>query len=87
MGRDFRHRNYKSPADPVRAIMENDRRLITQSRSNILVLSLLAGFSITFGAELAKVVTHDAAALLGGVVFVVSAYWYIHIKKDGRSAL
>jgi formate/nitrite transporter len=49
----------------VKAIVENGRRVITQSRSRTLVLSLLAGFYIAFGAELAVMVSHDAKAFVG----------------------
>lgn len=68
---------FLTPTETIRAIVENGRRVITQSRPRTLVLSLLAGFYIAFGAQLATVVTHDAAAhvgngisrLLGGSVF------------------
>ena len=70
-------KRFLTPAETVKTIVENGRRVITQSRSRTLVLSLLAGFYIAFGAELATVVTQDAAAhtgrgiaaLLGGSVF------------------
>ena len=70
-------KRFLTPAETVKTVVENGRRVITQSRSRTLVLSLLAGFYIAFGAELATVVTQDAAiytgrgiaALLGGSVF------------------
>ena len=70
-------KRFLTPAETVKNVVENGRRVITQSRSRTLVLSLLAGFYIAFGAELATVVTQDAAtytgrgiaALLGGSVF------------------
>src|SRR5512144_2742441 len=70
-------KRFLTPAETVKRVVENGRRVITQSRSRTLVLSLLAGFYIAFGAELATVVTQDAAtyvgkgitALLGGSVF------------------
>lgn len=70
-------KGFLTPAETVRAITENGRRVLTQSRSRTIVLSLLAGFYISFGAELATVVTQDAAVftgqgvsrLLGGSVF------------------
>ena len=70
-------KRYLTPAETVRMIVDNGKRVLTQSRLRTLVLSLLAGFYIGFGAELATVVTQDAAAftgkgmaaLLGGSVF------------------
>ncbi|WP_432821457.1 formate/nitrite transporter family protein [Trichloromonas sp.] len=70
-------KNFLTPAETVRAIMENGKRVATQPLARTVVLSLLAGFYIAFGAELATVVTADAAAhvgqgisrLLGGSVF------------------
>jgi len=70
-------KRYLTPAETVRAIVENGKRVLTQSRLRTLVLSLLAGFYIAFGAELATVLTQDAsdfvgrgiAALLSGSVF------------------
>jgi formate transporter len=68
---------YLNPAETVRAVVENGRRVVFQSRMRTLVLSLLAGFYIACGSQLATVVTQDAAvhvgrgitALLGGSVF------------------
>lgn len=70
-------RRYLPPAETVRAIVDNGRRVLTQSRSRTFTLSLLAGLYIGCGAQLATVVTHDtaqfvgkgAAAFLGGSVF------------------
>lgn len=70
-------KNFLTPAETIQAIVENGRRVVTQSRPRTLLLSLLAGFYIAFGAELATVVTQDAAShvgvgitrLLGGSVF------------------
>jgi formate transporter len=58
-------KRYLTPSETVRVIVENGRRVITQSRSVTLVLSLLAGFYIAFGSELATVVTQDAASFVG----------------------
>lgn len=68
---------FLTPAETTRAITDNGRRVLTQPLSRTVVLSLLAGFYIAFGAALATVVTQDAAAhlgsgvsrLLGGSVF------------------
>lgn len=70
-------KRFLTPAETVRTIVDNGKRVLTQSRLRTLVLSLLAGFYIAFGAQLATVLTQDAAhfvgkgiaALLGGSVF------------------
>jgi len=70
-------KRFLSPPETVAAIVANGRRVLTQSTGKTVVLSLLAGFYIAFGAQLATVVTQDAAAhvgvgisrLLGGSVF------------------
>ncbi len=58
-------KRFLTPAETVRTIVENGKRVTTQSLARTVVLSLLAGFYIAFGAELATVVTQDAAAHLG----------------------
>lgn len=68
---------FLTPAETVQAIVEAGKRVSTQPLSRTVVLSLLAGFYIAFGSQLATVVTQDAAAfvgigisrLLGGSVF------------------
>lgn len=68
---------FLTPAETVQAIVESGKRVTTQPLSRTIVLSLLAGFYIAFGSQLATVVTQDAAAfvgtgisrLLGGSVF------------------
>jgi formate/nitrite transporter len=68
---------FLTPAETVQAIVEAGKRVTTQPLSRTIVLSLLAGFYIAFGSQLATVVTQDAAAfvgdglsrLLGGSVF------------------
>jgi formate/nitrite transporter len=70
-------KRFLSPAETTQLITENGRRVLTQPLSRTVILSLLAGFYIAFGAELATVVTQDAAVhlgngvsrLLGGSVF------------------
>jgi len=70
-------KRFLPPAETAAAIVAAGERVLTQPLSRTLVLSLLAGFYIAFGAELATVVTSDAAAhlglgisrLLGGSVF------------------
>ncbi|MHB8708318.1 MAG: formate/nitrite transporter family protein [Desulfuromonadales bacterium] len=70
-------KRFLTPAETTGAIVAAGERVLTQPLSRTLILSLLAGFYIAFGAELATVVTSDAAAhlglgvsrLLGGSVF------------------
>jgi len=70
-------KRFLTPAETARAIVEGGKRVTTQPPSRTLMLSLLAGFYIAFGAQLATVVTQDAAVfvgvgisrLLGGSVF------------------
>lgn len=56
---------FLTPAETVQAIVMGGRRVLTQSRFRTAVLSLLAGFYISFGAQLATVVTQDAATMVG----------------------
>jgi len=71
------NKNFLTPAETVQAIVESGKRVATQPLSRTIVLSLLAGFYIAFGAQLATVVMQDAASfvgtgiarLLGGSVF------------------
>lgn len=58
-------RLYLTPAETVKAIVDSGRRVLSQSAMRTMVLSLLAGFYIAFGAQLATVVTQDAALFLG----------------------
>lgn len=70
-------KRFLTPLETTRAISDNSRRVLTQPVARTWVLSLLAGFYIAFGAELATLVTSDAAThvgigisrLLGGSVF------------------
>ena len=70
-------KRFLTPEETARLIADNGRRVLTQPLSRTVVLSLLAGFYIAFGAQLSTVVTYDAAAhlgagiarLLGGSVF------------------
>lgn len=72
-------KRFLTPAEAAEAVLANGRRVLTQPIANTIILSLLAGFYIAFGAELATVVTHDAAAhvgsgiarFLGGSVFSI----------------
>lgn len=58
-------KRYLTPIETVTVIVENGKRVLVQSRMRTMVLSLLAGFYIAFGAELATVLTQDAAQFLG----------------------
>lgn len=68
---------FLTPSEAIQTVISNGRRVLTQPLGRTFVLSLLAGFYIAFGAQLATVVTQDAAqyvgrgiaALLGGSVF------------------
>jgi formate/nitrite transporter len=72
-------KRFLTPSETVEAIIAGGRRVLGQSLGRTFVLSLLAGFYISFGAQLATVVTSDAALhlgagvsrLLGGSVFSV----------------
>jgi len=70
-------KRFLTPIETTQLIAANGRRVLTQPLARTWVLSLLAGFYIAFGAELATLITSDAAAhlgvgisrLLGGSVF------------------
>lgn len=70
-------KRFLTPYETTQAITDNGLRILTQPLACTWLLSLLAGFYIAFGAELATMVTSDAAThvgigisrLLGGSVF------------------
>lgn len=70
-------KRFLTPSETTQVICDNGRRILTQPLARTWILSLLAGFYIAFGSELATVVTSDAALhlgvgvsrLLGGSVF------------------
>jgi len=72
-------KRFLPPGEAVAAIVSGSRRVLTQSLGRTVVLSLLAGFYIAFGAQLSTMVTQDTAQfvgvgisrLLGGSVFSV----------------
>ena len=72
-------KRFLTPKETIAAINAGGRRVLSQSLGRTFVLSLLAGFYISFGAELMTVVTSDAAVhlgngvarLLGGSVFSI----------------
>lgn len=58
-------KRFLTPAEAVAAIVANGRRVMTQSLGRTVVLSLLAGFYISFGAQLATMVTQDTVQYMG----------------------
>src|SRR4051812_42824449 len=70
-------KRFLTPPEAIQSVIANGRRILDQPLGQAFVLSLLAGFYIAFGAQLATVVTQDAAQfagngisrLLGGSVF------------------
>lgn len=56
---------FLTPRETAHAIAGNGRRVLHQNLGRTLVLSLLAGFYIAFGAQLSTVVTQDAAQFAG----------------------
>ncbi len=59
------HKRFLTPSETAHTIARNGRRVLNQGMGRTFVLSLLAGFYIAFGAQLATVVTQDAAAFVG----------------------
>jgi len=59
------HKLFLTPREVAHAIAINGRRVLDQNIGRTLVLSLLAGFYIAFGAQLSTVVTQDAARFVG----------------------
>jgi formate/nitrite transporter len=58
-------KHFLTPSETTHEIAKNGARVMTQPLSKTILLSLLAGFYIAFGAQLATVITHDTAANLG----------------------
>jgi formate/nitrite transporter len=59
------HKLYLPPREAAHAISRAGERVLKQSVGRTFVLSLLAGFYIAFGAQLATVVTQDVAQFAG----------------------
>jgi formate/nitrite transporter len=59
------HKQFLTPREAAHAIAKNGRRVLQQNSGRTFVLSLLAGFYIAFGAQLATMVTQDAAQFVG----------------------
>jgi len=72
-------KRFLTPSETVQAIIAAGRRVLHQSFGRTFILSLLAGFYISFGAQLSTVVSQDAgrfagvgiARLLAGSVFSI----------------
>jgi len=58
-------KRFLSPRETALAIVENGKRVTTQPLSHTIVLSLLAGFYIAFGAQLSTVITQDSVSFFG----------------------
>lgn len=58
-------KRFLTPAQTAEQIAVNGERVMRQSLSRTVVLSLLAGFYIAFGAQLATIVTHDTTPIIG----------------------
>ena len=54
-------KRFLTPAETAQKIAENGTRVMTQSLSRTLVLSLLAGFYVAFGAQLATPISEVAS--------------------------
>ncbi|MDD2309587.1 MAG: formate/nitrite transporter family protein [Desulfuromonadaceae bacterium] len=59
------HKLFLTPREAAHAITINGRRVLDQNIGRTLVLSLLAGFYIAFGAQLSTIVMQDAAQFVG----------------------
>jgi formate/nitrite transporter len=58
-------KSFLSPAETIQTIIQVGRRVLHQTFGRTLLLSLLAGFYIAFGAQLATVISQDAAQFCG----------------------
>ena len=56
---------FLTPAETLQAVIAAGRRVFHQSMGRTFILSLLAGFYISFGAQLSTMVSHDAARYAG----------------------
>jgi formate/nitrite transporter len=56
---------FLTPSETIQAVIAAGRRVLHQSFGRTFVLSLLAGFYISFGAQLSTVVSQDAARFAG----------------------
>jgi formate/nitrite transporter len=56
---------FLTPSETIQAIVSAGRRVLHQSFGRTFILSLLAGFYISFGAQLSTVVSQDASRFAG----------------------
>ena len=56
---------FLTPSETIQAVIASGRRVLHQTFSRTFILSLLAGFYISFGAQLSTVVSQDAARFAG----------------------
>ncbi len=59
------HKRFLTPSESIQTIIAAGRRVLHQSFGRTFILSLLAGFYISFGAQLSTVVSQDAARFAG----------------------
>lgn len=59
------NKRFLTPLETTNAIINAGQRVLHQNFGHTFVLSLLAGFYISFGAQLTTVVTSDAAQFMG----------------------
>lgn len=59
------NKRFLTPSETIQAVISAGRRVLHQSFGRTFVLSLLAGFYISFGAQLSTVVSQDAARFAG----------------------
>jgi formate/nitrite transporter len=59
------NKRFLTPPETVQAIITAGRRVLHQSFGRTFILSLLAGFYISFGAQLSTIVSQDAARFAG----------------------
>lgn len=59
------NKSFLTPSETIQAVIGAGRRVLHQSFGRTFILSLLAGFYISFGAQLSTVVSQDAAQFAG----------------------
>jgi hypothetical protein len=75
---------FLTPSETVQMIIGAGRRVLHQSFGRTFVLSLLAGFYISFGAQLSTIVSQDAACFAGlGVSRLLAGSVFFHWTDAG----
>jgi formate/nitrite transporter len=59
------NKRFLTPLETIQAVIAAGRRVLHQSFGRTFILSLLAGFYISFGAQLSTMVSQDAARFTG----------------------